>query len=112
MSEPERQAKGLPDNAFRELKEGETYEPIVGDGVELKEVTVRSVVAGLIMGVLFSGAATYITLKLGQGIETAIPIAILAVGLSAVLKRHSTILENVNILAVGATSGIVAGGSV
>ena len=66
---------------------------------------------------MFSAAATYIALKLGQGIESAIPISILAVGFSAfsvrvLARRASTLLENVNVLAIGATSGIVAGGSV
>jgi putative OPT family oligopeptide transporter len=80
------------------------------------EVTWVSALQGLLWSAVFSAAATYIALKLGQGIESAIPIAILAVGISAVLARAfmrpAHILENVNVLAVGATSGIVAGGSV
>jgi putative OPT family oligopeptide transporter len=107
----------LPDNAFRPLAPGETYAPIVPAAAVVPEVTVRSVVQGALWAVVFSAAATYIALKLGQGIESAIPISILAVGYSsfatAVLKRRaSTLLENVNVLAIGATSGIVAGGSV
>ena len=107
----------LPDNAFRELAPGETYEPVFSSGQVVPEVTVRSVVSGFFWSVVFSAAATYIALKLGQGIESAIPISILAVGFSvAAVKflksRPSSLLENVNILAIGATSGIVAGGSV
>lgn len=107
----------LPDNAFRELAPGETYDPIVPDAAKPAEVTVRSVVQGFFWSIVFSAAATYIILKLGQGIESAIPISILAIGFSVAaakfLKaRHSTLLENVNVLAVGATSGIIAGGSV
>jgi len=104
--------KGLPENAFRELKPGETFESVVPTKAGVLEVTVRSVLFGLAMGVFFSAASTYIALKLGQAIETTIPIAILAVGFSAVMARKSTLLENINILAVGGTAGIVAGGSV
>jgi putative OPT family oligopeptide transporter len=107
---------GLPENAFRPLEPGESYRPLVPASEAPPEVTVRTVVQGVIWSAVFSAAATYIALKLGQGIESAIPIAILTVGLSAVLARAlgraSTLLENVNVLAIGATSGIVAGGSV
>ncbi len=107
----------LPENAFRELRPGEEYRPVVPAGESPPEVTFRSVAQGLLWSVVFSAAATYIILKLGQGIESAIPIAILAVGASALLakglgRRASTLTENVNVLAIGATSGIVAGGSV
>jgi len=108
----EKREISLPENAFRELGPGETYEPIIPADQKIPEVTVRSVLFGSAMAVLFSCAAAYIALKLGQGIETAIPIAILAVGFSAVLKKKSTMLENVNVLAVGATSGIIVGGAV
>ncbi len=102
----------LPENAYRELEPGEIYEPVIPAHRSVLEVTARSIGFGLAMGVLFSAAAAYIALKLGQGIESAIPISILAIGFSAMLARRSTLLENVNILAVGATSGIVVGGSV
>ncbi len=107
----------LPDNAFRELKPGEVYEPVIPAARIVPEVTVRSIVQGFLWSVIFSAAATYIVLKLGQGIESAIPISILAVGYSVfavrfLKARGSTLLENVNVLAVGATSGIIAGGSV
>jgi putative OPT family oligopeptide transporter len=108
---------GLPENAFRELAPGETYVPVIPPDRPVLEVTVRSVVQGFLWSLVFSAAATYIALKLGQGIESAIPISILAVGFSvAAVKflksRESTLLENVNVLAIGATSGIIAGGSV
>ncbi len=107
----------LPDNAFRVLGAGELYQPLVPSAAAVPEVTLRSLAQGTLWAVVFSAAATYIALKLGQGIESAIPISILAVGFSALLvrawrARPSTLLENVNVLAVGATSGIVAGGSV
>ena len=115
--EPDQDGLRLPENAFRVLREGETYQPVIPASEHPPEVTFRSVVSGFIWSVLFSAAATYIALKLGQGIESAIPISILAVGFSVlavkVLKRRSsTLLENVNVLAIGATSGIIAGGSV
>ncbi len=107
----------LPENAFRELRPGEAYRPVVGPEQQVAEVTLRSVVQGFFWAVVFSAAATYIALKLGQGIESAIPISILAVGFSVfavrfLRSRASSLLENVNVLAVGATSGIIAGGSV
>ena len=107
----------LPENAFRELGEGEVYSPVIPADSPTPEVTPRSIIQGFIWSVLFSAAATYIALKLGQGIESAIPISILAVGLSVLgmkllQARASSLLENVNVLAIGATSGIVAGGSV
>jgi putative OPT family oligopeptide transporter len=105
-------SKKLPENAFRELKPGESYTPILSQEKGILEVTLRSMLFGALMAVIFAGAASYIALKLGQGIESAIPISILAIGFSAILARKSTLIENVNILAVGATSGIVAGGSV
>jgi len=122
MSQPETAApasapEGLPENAFRELAPGETYLPVVPASAAPPEVTLRSIVQGVVWSAVFSAAATYIVLKLGQGIESAIPISILAVGFSAVVvrtlaKRASTLLENLNVLAIGATSGIIAGGSV
>ena len=107
----------LPDSAFRPLLPGESYPPLVAASAVVPEVTLRSILQGALWAVVFSAAATYIALKLGQGIESAIPISILAVGFSALLvrvlaRRASTLLENVNVLAIGATSGIVAGGSV
>ncbi len=105
---------GLPENAFRELTTGETYRPIVPAVSSMPEVTARSILFGFAMTGLFSLAVAYVALKLGQGIESAIPIAILAIGFSALplLKRRSTILENVQVVALGATAGIVVGGSV
>jgi putative OPT family oligopeptide transporter len=107
----------LPENAFRELKPGETYEPVIPAKVSSPEISVRSVFQGFLWSIVFSAAASYIALKLGQGIESAIPISILAVGFSVfavkfMKRRASTLLENVNVLAIGATSGIIAGGSV
>jgi len=86
--------------------------PIISAETGVPEVTPRSVTFGILMIIIFSAAASFIALKLGQGIETAIPIGILAVGYSAIAKRKSILIENVNILAISATSGIVVGGSV
>jgi len=105
----------LPDNAYRELKPGETYVPMVPPTMTVPELTARMFIFGLIMNVVFSIAATFLALKAGQGIETAIPISILAVGLSGfILKaggRASSILENVYVLSISTTSGYVAGGT-
>lgn len=102
----------LPENAYRELKPGEVYLPVVPQEKGVLEITLRSIAIGIFMGIIFSAAAAYIALKLGQGIESAIPISILAIGASALMARKSSLLENVNILAIGATSGILVGGSV
>lgn len=115
MNDPAPNANhGLPENAFRELGPGETYEPIVPASSTSPEYTVRSVVFGLAMTLLFSMATAYVALKLGQGIESAIPIAILAIGYSALpaIRRKSTLLENITVVTFGATAGIVVGGSV
>jgi putative OPT family oligopeptide transporter len=101
----------LPENAYRELAPGETYEPVVPPGARVPEVTARSIGFGLAMVVVFSAAAAYISLKLGQGIESAIPIAILAIGYSALLARRSTLLENLNVVTLGATAGTIVGGA-
>ena len=90
---------------------GERYLPIVPSAASVVEVTARSIGFGLVMTAIFSAAAAYLALKLGQGIESAIPIAILAIGYSAIAKRRSTLLENVNIVTLGACAGIVVGGS-
>ena len=107
---------GLPENAYRELKPGETYAPMVPPDAIAPEVTPRSILFGIVMNIVFAMAATYLTLKVGQGIETAIPISILSVGLAGFLLRlgyrRSHLLENINILAIGTTSGIVSAGSV
>jgi putative OPT family oligopeptide transporter len=107
---------GLPDNAYRPLEPGERYDPLIAPAAKVPELTPRAVVVGLGMTILFSAAAAYIALKLGQGIETAIPIAILAVGFSTLVsamgRRPSTLLENLQIATLGATAGIVVGGSV
>src|SRR5512136_1598548 len=104
-------SEGLPENAYRELAPGERYQPIVPPDAHVAEITRRSIGFGLAMTVVFSAAAAFVTLKLGQGIESAIPIAILAIGYSAVARRKSTLLENVNIVTLGACAGIVVGGS-
>ena len=113
MPEPQQFTK-FPENAYRELKPGEEYVPMVPPTATVPEMTTRAIVFGLIMNVIFSVAATFLALKAGQGIETAIPISILAVGLSGFLLkaggRASSILENVYALAISTTSGYVAGG--
>jgi len=108
----ETNSRSLPENAYRPLKPGETYEPIVPAGAKVPEFTVRSVGLGLVMAALFSAAAAFLGLKAGQVFEAAIPIAIIGVGLGVVLPRRSTILENVIVQSVGAASGLVVAGSI
>ena len=108
-SEPQA-IKGLPENARRPLEPGEHYVPLVPqDGVP--ETTPRAIIMGLVFCAIFSMAAAYLALKLGQGIEAAIPIAILAVGLSRFFPRKNTILENVIVQSIGANSSHVVSGA-
>ena len=110
-SEP-RKSKLLPESAYRELKEGETYEPVVAPEKKTREVTARSIGIGLGMVVLFTFAAAYIGLKTGNVIEAAIPIVILAVFIGKALKPKNTLLENVIIQSVGQASGVIVAGAV
>src|SRR5512140_1191603 len=106
--EPETTTIGLPENAYKELKEGEEYSPVMDRSKTYPEVTPWSVGWGLVMAVLFSAAAAYSGLKIGQVFEAAIPIAILAVGLSAAFKRKGPLGQNVIIQSIGARSGLLA----
>ena len=112
MTEKEKDAVQLPDNAFRELHDGEEYKPIMGPEKTIPEVTAWSVTWGLLMVVLFSAAAAYLGLKVGQVFEAAIPIAIIAIGLSSATKRRNAMGENVIIQSIGACSGAVVAGAI
>ena len=101
----------MPENAHRELKAGEQYKPILG-GRNPLEVTPYSVTMGLIMTVLFSAAAAYLGLKVGQVFEAAIPIAILAVGITGALGKKDGLAQNVIIQSIGACSGVVVAGAI
>lgn len=102
----------LPENAYRELKPGEKYEPLLSPDKNYPEVTAWSVSLGLVMTVIFSAAAAYLGLKVGQVFEAAIPIAILAVGFSSVFKKKGALGQNVIIQSIGACSGVVVAGAV
>lgn len=108
----EEKVKGLPENAYRELKPGEEYKPIMRADREYPEVNGRSVSLGLLMAILFSAAAAYLGLKVGQVFEAAIPIAIIAVGLSTASKRKNSLGENVIIQSIGSSSGVVVAGAI
>jgi putative OPT family oligopeptide transporter len=113
MSEQNPQGiKGLPENAYTELKEGEEYKPLMAADKVYPEVNFRSVFWGLVMAVIFSAAAAYLGLKIGQVFEAAIPIAIIAVGLSTVSKRKNALGENVIIQSIGASSGVIVAGAI
>lgn len=112
MKEEEEKASGLPENAYRELGEGETYHPLMPPEKTYKEVTPWSVLWGLVMAVVFSAAAAYLGLKVGQVFEAAIPIAIIAVGLSSGFKRKNALGENVIIQSIGACSGVIVAGAI
>jgi hypothetical protein len=90
----------LPDNAFRELAPGEEYRPVMHPERNYAEVTPYSVTVGLILAVIFSAAAAYLGLKVGQVFEAAIPIAIIAVGLSGALKKKDALGQNVIIQSI------------
>lgn len=112
MKQEEEQVTGLPENTFRELKPGETYNPLMSPGKNYPEVNVWSVLWGICMAVLFSAAAAYLGLKVGQVFEAAIPIAIIAVGVSSAAKRKHALGENVIIQSIGASSGVIVAGAI
>lgn len=102
----------LAENAFRELKPGEEYKPIMSSGINPREATPWSVIWGLVMVIIFSAATAYLGLKVGQVFEAAIPIAIIAVGISGAAKRKGALGENVIIQSIGACSGNVVAGAI
>lgn len=110
--EVSKKGMGLPENAYRKLKEGEVYKPVVPDDAPLPEVTGYSLFWGMFYAVIFSAAAAYLGLKIGQVFEAAIPIAILAVGYSALTKRKNALSENVIVQSIGASSGVIVAGAI
>lgn len=103
---------GLADNAFRELGPGEEYRPVMHPAQNQVEVTPYSVCVGLVLAVIFSAAAAYLGLKVGQVFEAAIPIAIIAVGLSSRVKPTNPLGQNVIIQSIGACSGVIVAGAI
>lgn len=112
MSEHEPTIKSLPENAYRELKEGEEYKPVMPANQIFPEITGWSVFMGLLMALVFSAAAAYSGLKIGQVFEAAIPISIIAVGASAAARKKNALGQNVIIQSIGASSGVIVAGAV
>ena len=110
--ENEKQQTGIPENAFRELKEGEAYEPLMSPERTYKEVTVWSVLWGVLMAVVFSAASAYLGLKVGQVFEAAIPITIIAIGVTGATHRKGALGENVIIQSIGTCSGMIVAGAI
>lgn len=102
----------LPENAFRELAQDEEYRPVMHPAHDYAEVTPYSVTMGLILAVVFSAAAAYLGLRVGQVFEAAIPIAIIAVGLSGALGKKNPLGQNVIIQSIGACSGVIVAGAI
>lgn len=102
----------LPENAYRELAAGEEYKPLLEAGSKPKEVTPYSVTMGIIMAIIFSAAAAYLGLKVGQVFEAAIPIAILAVGIGTMTGKKNMLGQNVIIQSIGASSGVIVAGAI
>jgi putative OPT family oligopeptide transporter len=112
MGEVASETQSLPENAYRPLKPGETYQPVVPPSAQVPEATWRSVLWGLFLCAIFTAASAYSGLKVGQVMEAAIPISILAIGLARVYARRSSILENVIITGIGGVSGSVVAGAI
>ncbi len=102
----------LPENAYVPLKAGESYCPIVSPQATQPELTARSIFWGVFFCIIFSIASAYSGLKVGQGMEAAIPISILAIGLARTFKRRSSVLENIIIIGIGSASGSVVAGAI
>ncbi|MFB3779540.1 MAG: OPT family oligopeptide transporter [Bryobacteraceae bacterium] len=109
---PENSSSSLPENAYTPLAPGTRYEPVVAAGASLPELTWRSVLWGVLFCVVFTVASAYSGLKVGQVMEAAIPISILAIGLARVYRRRSTLLENVIITGIGGVSGSLVAGAI
>src|SRR5512139_3598941 len=105
------ETRSLTENAYLPLSPGEHYQPMVPAGATLPEATWRSVAWGVLFCVLFTAASLYSGLKVGQVMEAAIPISILAIGLGRMFRRRSTLLENVIITGIGGVSGSVVAGA-
>ena len=110
--EQEQDVMQMPENAFRELHEGEEYQPVMSPNKTYAEANGWSITWGILMAILFSAAAAYLGLKVGQVFEAAIPIAIIAVGVSTLRKKHNPLGENVIIQSIGACSGAVVAGAI
>ena len=108
----ENKKTGLPENAHRELKPGEEYKPLLSPGKTYPEVTPYSVSMGLLMTIIFSAAAAFLGLKVGQVFEAAIPIAIIAVGVSGALGKKNALGQNVIIQSIGSCSGGIVAGAI
>ena len=108
----EKKKMTLPENAHRELKAGEEYRPLLSPEKNYPEVTPYSVSMGLIMTIIFSAAAAFLGLKVGQVFEAAIPIAIIAVGVSGALGKKNALGQNVMIQSIGACSGAIVAGAI
>ncbi len=104
--------RSLPKNAYTPLAEGEEYLPVVPAATRLPEATWRSVAWGLVLCAIFTAASAYSGLKVGQVMEAAIPISILAIGLARLHRRRSTVLENVIMTGIGGVSGSMAAGAI
>ena len=110
--EENRHDVSLPENAYRELKPGEEYRPLMSASTTPAEVTPYSVTMGIIMAVIFSAAAAFLGLKVGQVFEAAIPIAIIAVGVGTALGKKNMLGQNVIIQSIGASSGVIVAGAI
>ena len=108
----EKQNLHLPENAHRELKSGETYKPLLPANQTFKEVTPYSVCLGMLMVIIFAAAAAYLGLKVGQVFEAAIPIAIIAVGVTGALGKKDGLAQNVIIQSIGGCSGAIVAGAI
>ena len=102
---------GLPENAYTELKPGESYRPILAADLNFPEITPWSIIWGILMAILFTAAVAYSSLKIGQAMEAAIPIAIIAVGVASAFKKKNTLGQNVIIQSIGASSGVIVAGA-
>jgi putative OPT family oligopeptide transporter len=111
MENSNNQLPGLPENAYRELNKGEEYFPIMPASMSFPEITPWSVIWGVVMAIIFTAAVAYSSLKIGQAMEAAIPISIIAVGVASAFKKQKTLGQNVIIQSIGASSGVIVAGA-
>src|SRR5882757_2975579 len=84
------------------------FEPFIPSTVAMREFTVRAVVTGAILGLVFGASSLYLVLKVGLTVSASIPVAVISLamfrGWSKVGGRDSTILEN-NITQTAGSAG-------
>ncbi len=84
------------------------FEPFIPDSVVMREFTLRAVLTGAVLGMIFGASSLYLVLKVGLTVSASIPVAVISLavfrGLSKLGVRDATILEH-NITQTAGSAG-------